>query len=330
MHRFLLKIIQMVLLWFFLFSLQAALAGTFMNLEPGVSTKADVDRVMGKPTKIFSEGERYDYEKKETQTQRISVKYYSKRMVVQRIDIYPLKSNTKTQYKSWFELKEPQKKSFDSDGNLVEYYTAEGIALNYDGPDDTAGVRFFTHFDPASLAQKHYPPKKLPKAPYRQKDAQFYIDESDNALAKRNWNSAKNLIMEGLGKYPNNAELWHSLAAYYIKCKSEPRQKRISEAKNSMFRAYKLNPSGSYAADMGWLHKEFHNDCTLALSYFEEAEQKGYAEERPDLLYWMGTCFEKIGMYASAKTYYHRFLNAAGGHKKQSEAEIALDRLQGY
>jgi tetratricopeptide (TPR) repeat protein len=97
-----------------------------------------------------------------------------------------------------------------------------------------------------------------------------------------------------------------------------------------MFRAYKLSPSGKYAGEMAWLHLQFNKDCTLALSYFEEAERKDYARERPDLFYWMGACYENIGMYNSAKTYYRRFLDTAPGHEKQPEAETALGRLERY
>jgi tetratricopeptide (TPR) repeat protein len=329
-NKFLIKVVPWVLMSLLLFSLPTAVAGTFMKLEPGVSTKTDVDRILGRPTRVIAAGERYDYEKEKTQTRRISVQYYPKNMVVQRIDVYPIDSNTKAQYKSWLGLKQPQKKSKDMDGNLVEYYAAEGIALHCDGPDDTAAVRYFSHFDPAAPTPKKYPPKMIPPLEDRPKDEEYYVKESDKALEEKNWARAKNIITQGLQKYPDYPELLHSYAAYYLKNKNEPLQKRIRESKNSMYRAYKLKPSGEYAAEMGWLHWYFHNDCILALSYYEEAEQKGLAKEKPGLLYWMGNCYEKAGMYTSAKTYYRRFLNTAQGHKMRSEATTALDRLKRY
>ena len=329
-HAFLPRTCHWVMVLLLLFSLQTALAGTFMNLEPGVSTKVDVDRVLGRPTRVVVAEERYEYEKKETQTRRIMVTYYPNNKVIEHIDIHPLDSNTKGKYKSWLNLKQPQKKSKDANGNYIEYYMKKGVALYCDGPDDTATVRYFSHFDPASLSPGKTAPAKTPKAENRRKDAQYYIDESDVALEEENWPHAKKLIMEGLRKYPTDAELWHNRAAYYVRCKNEPKSKRRKEAFSSMYRAYKLNPSGKFAGEMAWLHHKINNDCMLALSYYEEAERKGLGIKNPGLFYWMGTCYEKLDMFSSAKTYYHRFLKKARGHEKRSDAKEALARLNRY
>jgi Tfp pilus assembly protein PilF len=300
-----------------------AISGTFKGLEPGTSTKSDADKILGQPYKEVIRNIRYDYAPENSDTQRISITFDSKSRVIESINIHPKQSYSKVQYREWLELKSPEKTEIDATGNLVEYYIKNGIALHFKGPDDTSAVRFFSHFDPASVGRM-----ETPRAKGIQKNEKYYIDESDNALENKNWSHAKNLILEGLDKYPNSAELWHNRAAYYLRSKNEPRQKRISETTNSMFRAYELNPSGQYAAEMGWFHRELRNDCTLALSYFEEAEKKGYAKERPDLLYWMGTCYEKIGMFSSAKTYYSRFLDVAPSHEKRLEAETAIGRLK--
>lgn len=319
------KLMQMMVFIFLLCSNCVILAGTFKGLEPGASTKGDADKILGQPKKEVIKNLRYDYSPDSSDTQRISVTFERNTKLIETINIYPKQTYSKAQYKEWLELMSAEKTEIDEIGNLVEYYISNGISLHFEGPDDTSAVRFFSHFDPASLAQK-----EPPKAKAGQKNERYYIEVSDDAIEKKDWTQAKNLILEGLQKYPNCAELWHSLAGYYFKSKSEPREVRASEAKRSMFRAYKLNPSGKYAGEMAWLNLQFHKDCTLALSYFKEAESKGYAKERPDVFYWMGSCYENIGMYNSAKTYYRRFLDTAPGHEKQPEAETALSRLQRY
>ncbi|MFH1046281.1 MAG: hypothetical protein V1727_04880, partial [Candidatus Omnitrophota bacterium] len=44
-----------------LFFASAVYAGTYLGLEPGVSTKTDAERVLGKPTKEVKKDQSYEY-----------------------------------------------------------------------------------------------------------------------------------------------------------------------------------------------------------------------------------------------------------------------------
>lgn len=79
---------------------------------------------------------------------------------------------------------------------------------------------------------------------------------------------------------------------------------------------------------MGWLYRDLHRDCETALSYFEEAERKGYAREKKTLLYWMGECYEKRGYIATAREYYRRFIDVAPENEKAKDARDRLLRLR--
>lgn len=151
--------------------------------------------------------------------------------------------------------------------------------------------------------------------------------ESDKALAKMDWIRTRTLIEEGLSKYPNSGELWQSRAFYYFKSKYEPKEIRRVEIRRSMEKAYKLKPSAKHAADMGWIYREIYNDCYTALSYFEEAERKGYSQKKPTLFYLMGRCYEMIGEYRAARAYYGRFLDVAPKDKNSSDARARLSKL---
>jgi tetratricopeptide (TPR) repeat protein len=167
-----------------------------------------------------------------------------------------------------------------------------------------------------------------PTPPILVKDERYYVRESDTALEKKEWKRAKQIIEEGLRKFPSNADLWHNRSLYYFRCKDEPKQIRPIEVQRSMQRAYKLRPSGKYAAEMGWLYRSLHGDCETALSYFEEAERKGYVKEKKTLLYIMGECYEKRGYIATAREYYRRFIDIAPENEKAPDARDRLLRLR--
>jgi TolA-binding protein len=294
-------------------------AETFLELRPGHSTKAEADKKLGPPIKEVIKGTQYDYQP-QLDASRLSVTFHRGTNVIKSIDIYSGEPYTKGEYQEWLQLGTQAKTSRDKDGHLVEHYLQKGVALHFAGQDDTSVVAYISHYDVTRA--RPTPPLKGPK------DAHYYDQEADQAIKAKDWRQAKQLIEEGLRRYPNSDDLWHTRAKYYLKTKSEPREVRSSEVMRSMFRAYKLNPSGKHAAEMGWFHKDLNNDCTLALSYFKEAEAKGYATEEPSLLYWMGMCYEDLGMYNSARSSYRRFLNMAPGHEKHPEAERGLDRLR--
>jgi hypothetical protein len=54
--------------------LWAAAAGDFEGLTPGISTKTDVDRVLGPPLREVIPGERYEYNPAKHDAVRISIK----------------------------------------------------------------------------------------------------------------------------------------------------------------------------------------------------------------------------------------------------------------
>ena len=467
----------------------------YTDLEPGVSTKRDVDKLLGRPVKELVRAVKYEYAPLQDDVLRVLVEFHGNGQVVKTIEIYPRDSYYKGQYLVWFELERPDKSMKDKNDRLVEYYTSDGVAFHYSGPDDSSVIEFFSYFDRSSNGSRsqagpvnvpsadgtgylliddfnqenkgsgaynysafskwnvaggtvdligngfwdYHPqnglhvdldgttrqggtlvsksgfslepgtyrlsfdlagnpfsgPNKVTvalgnsyredfhlavKAPMKKvtrditvtspefaklsfkqdggdnegllldnvalrkisgspspvavvpksipEGVNYYLRKADKAIENKDWTEAKRLIDEGLRKYPNSANLWHTRATYYFKSTNEPGEVRAREAEQSIFRAYNLDPSGKHAAEVGWLNLQFHKNCLLSISYFEEAERKGYAGEMPSLLFWMGSCYEKTGMHSSARTYYRRFLDTAPGHEKQAEAQAALDRLR--
>ena len=120
-------------------------AGDFEGLTPGVSRKADADRVLGPPVREVVPGTRFDYDPAKHDARRISITYNSDGQVIKTIDLYFKTNYAKSQYQQWFKLEAPARTAFDGDGNLIEYYSPAGLALHYDGPDDQSPVEFFSH-----------------------------------------------------------------------------------------------------------------------------------------------------------------------------------------
>lgn len=109
---------------------------------------------MGKPIREIVKGERYDYDPKEADTRRLSIKFNKGTQIIEGIDIYPQGSITKAKYQKWLGLKTPQMTWKNQNGNLIEYYMDEGIALLYSGPQDSYPVECFSHFNVWLLEEK--------------------------------------------------------------------------------------------------------------------------------------------------------------------------------
>ncbi|MFC2144080.1 tetratricopeptide repeat protein [Acidobacteriota bacterium] len=128
-------------------------AGTFEGLEPGVSIKADADRVLGPPVREIVAGVRYDYDPSKYGARRISIQFDGQTQKIVKIDLHLDTHYAKSDYREWFEFGEPSSTRTDDDGNLVESYLPQAISLHYTGPDDGFQVAFFRHFDPGSGPQ---------------------------------------------------------------------------------------------------------------------------------------------------------------------------------
>ena len=134
---------KLIFLFFFLgiflfFFVIFASSGIFEGLEPGVSTKKDADQVLGTPIREIIPGERYDYDPTKYDARRISIKFNMETQVIETIDLYFLGKYKKPQYKEWFELDEPEKTASDPHGNLIEYYTKDGISLHFERSEATS------------------------------------------------------------------------------------------------------------------------------------------------------------------------------------------------
>jgi hypothetical protein len=136
--------------WFLFFSTAVCWAAplTFAGLEPGLSKKSEVDRVLGIPVKEIVPGILYDYPP-QMDARRISIKYRPGAGVIETIDLYSNIACSKGEFREWLYLGDPDKSTRNKKNHLVEQYTSSGVVIHFSGFDDTSPVDFVTYFEPA-------------------------------------------------------------------------------------------------------------------------------------------------------------------------------------
>jgi hypothetical protein len=147
---------RIIFVFFSLFLVFPSLSfsGVYKGLEPGVSKKSDADRILGRPIKEIVKGERYGYDPKGTGAHQLNISFNKQTQVIEGIEIFPESPTIKAKYQKWLGLKVPTVTQKHSNGNLVEYYANEGIALLYSGPQDTYPIAIFAHVNPLTFQKK--------------------------------------------------------------------------------------------------------------------------------------------------------------------------------
>lgn len=315
-----------------------ASAGTFEGIEPGVSTRADVDGVLGPPVREVAANIRYDYEPGAYDARRISVEFSPSSGRVAAIDLYLKQQHSRADYQEWFELGRPAETSYDDGGNRMELYPAAGISLHFDGPTEGDPVRFFRHYDPFATsegggettdrfrgdtppARKDGPPRTTDRS--RWDEAQF-LGWAEQAEENKDWPELKRTVDEGLARYPENAYLWNLRGSYFYHDGGDvPPEVRADQALRSALRAYHLVPDEDHTIDLGTVYYRVFDDCASANYYFEQHDES-FAAKNARLLYVMGTCYERMGDLDRAVQYYHRYLRR---EPDTPQAEKVRDRL---
>jgi hypothetical protein len=134
--------------WILLWVCHPCLAGTFAGLEPGVSTQADVERVLGPPLEEASTGG-FQFDPARFDAKSVEVFYRPGSEVVAIIAVEPTASYSRSDYREWFGLGEPVGGWRCPEGHWLEVYLPQHIMLHFAGADATHPVDSFGHVDPA-------------------------------------------------------------------------------------------------------------------------------------------------------------------------------------
>jgi len=287
-------------------------SGTYVGLEPGVSTREDANRILGKPEKEMMEGVRYEYRGQDPDIRLLSVTLDRNTQLIEKIEIYSRKRYFKAQYLRWFDLGKPDKQMVGEDGNLVEYYIDEGISLHYGGPDDSYPVMCLGHFDPLLLNGK-------PEAYYERAVFEAFYDQ-------KNFKRLKRVVDEGIERYPESPRLWTFRAKYYFFNDAEPKPEGYYLALSAAKRALELDPANpKNHVNMGWIYQEGFKDYVSAIRHYEKGEPFGTLE--PRLYFYMAKCYEAVGNLEKAISYFQRFLEILPQCTLAPEARQRLERL---
>ncbi|MCB2166604.1 MAG: tetratricopeptide repeat protein [Deltaproteobacteria bacterium] len=119
-------------------------AREYMGLQPGRSTRADADRVLGKAIGSGPEDGQADYDPADHGVARLTVNF-DDRGIIRSINLYPPKAYPRQKMIEWLELEAPDRMQRNADGALEEIYSAQGIILTF-VPGDMNQVIQLTHF----------------------------------------------------------------------------------------------------------------------------------------------------------------------------------------
>jgi len=130
----------------FVFCALPVQADTYQGLAVGEATKSMVDRKFGNPIREVIPGIRYDYPSQEHDAKRLSVTFDKETGVLESINIYVNGAYTKQQFMEWLQLNEPMRSRYSEEGTLIEEYINDGIALHYNGADDSGPIKYIRYF----------------------------------------------------------------------------------------------------------------------------------------------------------------------------------------
>jgi len=130
------------------------LGAMYEGLTPGVSTKAEADKSLGKPLQILPGGRTLAYDPAGHDLKAISVRLRKDKRTITAIKLTFEKPYDAALVRQWFSLKEPDKTGTDMLGRRNETYTGKGIVLHFaeDLPDSL--VAGLSHIEKPAAASK--------------------------------------------------------------------------------------------------------------------------------------------------------------------------------
>jgi len=327
-----------------------AAASEYRGLKPGVSTKADADRILGAPIREVTKGVRYDYPVGAQDALRVSIAFSSGSLVIETIDLYQVDLYDKAQYRQWFSLGNPDRSDKDDRGRLVEYYLPQGIALHFLGADASTLVEYFSHFNPrrleggggesASVKEAQAAPKSPPgsveewvglleKELFDEEEGSvfFYVMQAIRAAEKNDCRALKGIIDKSLEEHPETAEFWRLKLNYLRSCNRPPYESVGEEIEEAAGQAFELDPTPWNLFNLGWVCQVLGKNYVNALVWYALAEKDPTFND-PALFLHMAQCHEELNRTADAVAGYERFLRAAPNHPQAGEARRRLEALK--
>jgi len=128
------------------FFLRPSFADDFYGIEPGRSSKTDVEKMLGQATQSAPLGEWEEYRGANYDAEKIVAHYQLNNATVEKIDIYPSVSSGEADYHQWLSLDDSGEVTKAADGSRLKIYRARGIMLKFSGPAETDPIQMITHF----------------------------------------------------------------------------------------------------------------------------------------------------------------------------------------
>lgn len=285
----------------------AAFAGTFESLTPGQSTRGDVYRTLGQPTKTEDSGLQCWFDAAPFQGKSIMVTFHPSG-IMERLQLEPAQAYSSNDYASWFGLKKPSR-VFVENGFRYSLYEAQGVALAQKPPGAAAPVVFFVHYWTAQNGEKD----RLLALYSQFKDAHA---RKDCAAMRAAWQA-------GQKEFPMVAQFQLDQIREAATCRQltpSDTETLLLAADTAVF----LNPDDESYRTLGYIYSSIADNPAKALNAFSQVD----LGNNPDINVFLGACHQKLGHAQKARSHFEAYLATYPNGEYADMARTGLEQVR--
>lgn len=286
----------------------AAFAGSFEGLTPGESTRGDVYRTLGQPTKIEDNGLQCWFDAAPFQGKSLTVTFHPSG-IMERLQVEPAQAHSKNEYAAWLGLKKKPSRVLVENGFRYSLYDGQGAALAQKPPADDAPVVFFVYYWIAQDGEK----ERL-LALYNQfKDAH----------ARKDCDAMRTAWQAGQKEFPMVAQFYLDQIREAATCRklAPPDSEALLLAADT---AVFLNPDDESYRMQGHIYSSVADNPAKALDAFSQVD----LARNPDINVFLGACHQKLGHAQKARSHFEAYLATYPNGEYADMAKAGLKQLR--
>ena len=298
-----------LLILFILISTQNMYAGEYEGLTPGVSTKADADKVLGESVKYDSKNKIYNYSPEGHDLAALSI-HLNDNNIIDRIHLVFLESYDADQIKEWFGLPNTPTSAKIEEDHLVELYNDQGIKITHKNATPNSAIIQLSHVYLSENKQTAQKPKikSIDSCP---ESAETFAQKADPFIKGNQYRQAIPHLKQAVECNPNKI-IYSSMLAYAY-WETGDLNNAINIAKQVIDKDEDYI-SYSILGNAYWQKKDYRK----AIPYLEKAVTFKEDRKKHDNLEFLGSCYYEEGRLQKALTSF------AKSYKRNKRSPISI------